>query len=301
MLDHNGNFMYHENDILDPMGNVLAMAGDKVLEENRISAYTTPEGYSFAYQRWQLEQSAGYEKIHASTYSNIKNLPPNYIQGLLDTYPAELVDAYINGQFVNLIGKSCYPKFDRSTHDSNEEAQPNDILEIGMDFNVVFGASAIHVLRDGAPVAVDEIHNSYDTDEQIAILKDRYPKNVINIYPDATGKKRTSSNTTESDVAKLKLAKFNVFKDHANPPIKDRLSSFNAMIMNGTGDIQYKVNTKRCPNLTNALEQQVYDGNGMPDKSNGLDHITDAAGYYMFYRFGITKTKTSVRTSYNGY
>lgn len=299
-LTQDGGVILNQQDVV-VNGKVVAEAGSPVLESNRISAYTTPEGFGFAYKRWQQDVKPGYVKVKASTYSNQKNLHPDYIQGLLDTYPAGLIEAYIEGEFVNLVGESVYPKFDRELNHSDEEVQKGDILEVGMDFNVVHGAAVIHVVRKGEHVAVDEIHDAYDTDEQIAILQQRYAGHPINIYPDATGTKRTSANTTETDIVKLKAAGFKVFADHANPPIKDRVMSYNAMICNGKNERRYKVNTKKCPHLTNALEQQTWDDNGLPDKSNGLDHIVDAGGYYVFYRFGITKTKATVRTSYNGY
>lgn len=299
MRTEDGEFvLYTEDQFID--GRLVAKVGDNVLEPNRISAYTTPEGFGFAYKKWDKDPAPGYVMINAPTYSN-PNLPPDYIQGLRDTYPEELIEAYIEGKFVNLIGKSVYPRFDRHLSHSDEVVKPGDILEVGMDFNVVHGAAGIHVLRDKKPVAVDEIHDAYDTDEQIAILKNRYPGAAVNIYPDATGTKRTSANTTETDIAKLRGAKFKVFTDHANPPIKDRVMSYNAQICNGNGERSYKVNTNMCPHLTNSLEQQIWGENGLPDKSNGLDHIVDGAGYYINYRFGIAKTKTTVRTSYNGY
>lgn len=286
---------------VDQTGKPLyAEDGSKILRLNRVSAYTTPEGFKFAYNRWEKDPVDGYVKIKAATYSN-PHLPPDYVDVLRASYPAGLIDAYIEGEFVNLIGKSVYPKFSRYTHHTDEEAQPHDILEVGMDFNVIHGAAGIHVLRDGLPHAVDEIHDAYDTDEQIAILKDRYPKNPINVYPDATGSRRTSANTTESDLAKLRGAGFSVFCDHSNPPIKDRVMSFNAMIMNGKGEIRYRVNTKKCPNLTNSLEQQIWGDNGLPDKSAGLDHIVDGAGYYIFNRFGITKPTATTTTTYARY
>lgn len=290
----------HTEQIVDDFGNVLADVGSPIVHLNRVSAYTTPEGFSFAYHRWEKDPVDGYVKVKASTYSNIKNLPPDYIDGLYRTYPAGLIDAYIDGEFVNLVGKSVYPKFDRHLHHTDEEVQDGDILYVGMDFNVVHGASVVHVLRfdeelgEDIPHAVDEIHDAYDTDEQIEILEQRYPKRTINVYPDATGDRRTSANTTESDIAKLKNAGFHVFHDYSNPPIKDRVMSYNAMIMNGKKQIRYKVNTKKCPNLTNSLEQQIWSENGLPDKSTGLDHIVDAPGYYVFYNFGITKPTAGV-------
>jgi hypothetical protein len=36
----------------------------------------------------------------------------------------------------------------------------------------------------------------------------------------------------------------------ANPPVKDRINSVNAMFCNGNGERRYKVNVTRCPVYT---------------------------------------------------
>lgn len=265
-------------------------------ELNRVSAYTTPEGFRFCYERWEKEPNKDYKIYRASTYSNAHNLPDDYIDTLKSSYPPELVDAYIEGHFVNLTGGRCYPKFDRKLNDSTEEVQPTDTLYVGMDFNVMRGASVIHVLRNGHPHAVDEIHNAYDTDEQITILQQRYPRHRIEIFPDAAGNHRTASNAVETDIAKLFAAGFIVNVEYSNPAIKDRVFSLSAMICNGHGVRRYKVNTRKCPEYTLCLEQQIWGENGLPDKSQGLDHKPDAAGYYIFQKFPIIREKAFTKS-----
>jgi hypothetical protein len=38
-----------------------------------------------------------------------------------------------------------------------------------------------------------------------------------------------------------------------------------------------------------SLEKQAYNKNGEPDKSTGLDHILDAAGYMVVYRYPLVQ------------
>jgi len=45
----------------------------------------------------------------------------------------------------------------------------------------------------------------------------------------------------------------------------------------------------------------VYDKNGMPDKSTGLDHVVDAPGYYIEYEFGLVKPTADVHVIRGGY
>lgn len=259
---------------------------------NRVSAYTTPEGFKFCYDRWEKNPEKNYVIFRASTYSNAHNLPPDYIDTLKSSYPPELIDAYINGEFVNLVGGRCYPKFDRRLNHTDETVQRGDVLYVGMDFNVMHGAAIIHVLRNGLPCAVDEVHNAYDTDEQIETLQQRYPNHRIEVFPDAAGHHRSSSNTVETDIAKLYSAGFIVHEEFSNPAIKDRVFSLSAMICNAKGERRYKVNTNKCPEYTQCLEQQIWGENGLPDKSQGMDHKPDAAGYYIYQKFPISIEKT---------
>jgi len=265
--------------------NRQVVRGDHV---NKVSAYSTPEGFEFTYRKWGKDPSPEYTYTRASTLSN-PHLPADYVESLIETYPPQLVQAYLEGLWVNLTSGAVYSRFDRELNDSQEVVKGNEPLDVGMDFNVHFGASTIHVERAGLPHAVDEVRNAYDTDAQIAALKGKYPRNPITVWPDATGTHKKSSNTTSSDIAKLKAAGFKVKHVPANPPIKDRVASVNAMICNGQGERRYFVNTSKCPELAAELEQQTYDSNGQPDKSAGLDHGTDGVGYFLHGKWPIVR------------
>lgn len=272
---------------------------------NRVSGYTTPEGFQFCYERWEKKPTKNYKIYRASTYSNAHNLPDDYIDSLKDSYPEELIDAYINGEFVNLVGGRIYTQFKRETHNKKIELQHGEEIHVGMDFNVLKGASVIHVIRweDGEEIiyAIDEIHNAFDTDEQITYLKENYPDRVINVYPDAAGNHRTSSNTTETDIFKLETAGFDVNYDPSNPAIKDRVFTLKGLLKNAKGFIKYYVDVDKCPEYVMALEQQIWGPNGLPDKTSGHDHSTDAAGYFAYQKFPMIKSTTirrHVRGSY---
>ena len=259
---------------------------------NRIYVTTTPEGYKATYNIFVKGKTNNHALFHGSTYENRKNLPEGYIESMEESYPPELIKAYLNGQFVNLTYGLVYKNFDRHLNNCDTLPAEHEELHVGMDFNVMRGASSVWVMRNQQPHMVDEIFNAFDTDQQITILKERYPKNPITVYPDATGSHRTSANTTETDLAKLKLAGYYVVSDYANPAIKERVYSLNAMFLNGKNERRAKVNTDKCPNAVECLEQQVYDDNGQPDKAAGKDHMPDAMGYFMHKRFPITNQRT---------
>src|SRR5690606_42132766 len=101
----------------------------------------------------------------------------------------------------------------------------------------------------------------------------------------------------------LKQAGFTVRVDSRNTAVKDRVNAMNAMLLNDKAERRWKINTDRCPTLTEALEQQAYDKNGEPDKSTGHDHAVDAQGYFIVPRYPITRrmsVSTPLRMSTHG-
>lgn len=255
--------------------------------DNSIAVGTTPEGFKFVYDRWKKNPpSKEYVIIKASTYSNQRNLPDNYIPDLMADYPPQLIAAYLDGEFVNLTAGAVYAYYDRTGNGSQETIKPGEALHIGMDFNVGKMAAIVHVNRNGNPHAVAEIMKVLDTPAMIAAIKARFPNHAIFVYPDASGGARKTNNASTSDIALLTQAGFNVLANPSNPAVKDRILSMNIMLA-GCSRGKYFVNADACPSYADALEQQAYDKNGEPDKSTGLDHPNDAGGYFICYRFPV--------------
>ncbi|WNW10117.1 terminase family protein [Pseudomonas sp. DTU_2021_1001937_2_SI_NGA_ILE_001] len=276
--------------------------------KNGVDVTTTPEGFKFVYQQFvkQLrekpEQQKRYGLIQASTYDNEANLPDDYIDSLMGDYPPQLISAYLNGQFVNLTSGTIYTAYNRKLNGSQEAVQPGEPIFVGMDFNVGKMSAIVHVKRLGLPHAVDEIVNGYDTPDMIRQLKERYwlyadgeyrNTRQIRVYPDASGDSRKSVNASQTDLALLRQAGFIVSAPAANPPVKDRINSMNAMFCNAKGERRYRVNADKCPTYADDLEQQVWAANGEPDKKQGNDHRPDAGGYFIHKEYAITKYSLS--------
>lgn len=251
---------------------------------NRVSAYTTPEGFRFTYDRWKRSPAPGYEIIQAPTYSN-PYLPDDYIDNLRASYPPELIEAYIEGRFVNLTAGTVYSHYSRTDHRSTEAIQPNEPLHIGQDFNVGKMASAVCVQRGDNFHAVEELSGLQDTPHLVRVLAERYEGHRITVYPDASGGSRKTVNASESDIAIIRRSGFKVMAPSKNPPVKDRILSVNTGFQKG----RLYVNDAKCPELAEALEQLPYDKNGEPDKSTGHDHHPDAFGYMVHQRMPVIK------------
>jgi hypothetical protein len=274
---------------------------------NTAAVATTPEGFRFVYERWGKSPPPGYKLIRASTLSNARNLSDGYIQSLRDSYPENLLAAYLDGEFVNLTSGSVYRNYDRKLNACSDTVQDGEPIFVGMDFNVGRMAAVIHVKRNGEPRAVAEISDGFDTPAMIRMLKERYwgrsggdyvRTRDIRVFPDASGGSRKSVNASTTDIQLLRHAGFAVIAPQANPPVKDRVNAMNAAFCNANGERRYLVNADLCPAYADDLEQQVWGPNGEPDKTAGKDHRPDAAGYFIYPEYPIVRPVSHVNIGF---
>lgn len=257
---------------------------------NGIGVTTTPEGFKFVYGAFKRDPGRDYSMVQASTHENAEFLPPDYIQSLRDTYPQELIDAYLMGDFVNLTSGTVYRNYNRERCRSTETIRPGDPLHIGQDFNVNNMASVVYVERPNGWHAVAELGGILDTPALIQTLRSKWAGHHITIYPDASGGSRKTVNASTSDLALLRQAGFAVKAKDSNPPVKDRILAMNTGYEKG----RLWLNDRACLRFAEAQEQQAFDKNGEPDKSGGLDHHNDAAGYFAHWVMPVRKPIASV-------
>jgi len=268
--------------------------------KNGIDVTTTPEGFLATHKLFvedplnKPDLKSNYGLIQASTHDNAANLPEDYIPSLLESYPDELIQAYLHGQFVNLKSGTVYRAYNRVTHNSNETINPNgDILFVGMDFNVQKMAARIFVKRENGYHCVAELNDILDTPEMIRVLRERWGSlHRIIVYPDASGSGRGSSNASITDIGLLIGARLEVRAKASNPFVKDRVNAVNVAFSKG----RLFVNAKECPVTASDLEKQAYDKNGEPDKTSGHDHGNDAFGYFASYEMPVLQVASSTRT-----
>jgi hypothetical protein len=282
---------------------------EKHRKKNQLFVSTTAEGYKSVYELFVKNPAADSKLIHMSTYSN-PHLPPDYIDDLRSSYPAQLIEAYLMGGFTSLTDKPVWVSFDingntlaKNTPKEWKTPQPNETLLLGMDFNVGRGCVVIYVKRKVPKtpttptgeilLVVDEIKDSYDTPDTIRILNERYPKEKFPnriVFPDASGNNRKSVNATISDISLLQQNNFRIKKHKKNPNIKDRVASANAALYNAKQETKVFLVREKTPYLIEALEQHVYNKQGIPTKGEGkFDDLADAFSYPIAYMFPIKR------------
>jgi phage terminase large subunit len=241
---------------------------------NQTDVVGTPEGFKWLYEFFIKNTSINKSVIKAKTYDN-PFLPEGYIETLKETYTTAQVDAYLNGEFVNINSASVYTSYNRKAHRTNATHLENEILLVGLDFNITNMNAVIHAKRNGKLYAIGEVAGVYDTQTMCDYLKLNYPTNKLIINPDASGNARSTSGA--SDFSILKQNGFEVVAPKKNPAVTERVNAVNLALQNDN----YYINDKACPTYAEALENQAYK-NGIPDKTSGFDHITEAGGYCVF-------------------
>jgi phage terminase large subunit len=256
---------------------------------NTVGCVTTPDqGYSgFIYKRWFKNATVNTEVIKAPTASN-PFLPEGYIDQIRENYDATLAELYLNGEIVSLTQNKVYHFFDRDVHHIDRVLDDEDMeIMIGVDFNIGGCCAIVSVVEDRNPITVDEFISHDTRDFCIKLSKYIREGRKITVYPDASGQSQRT-NASRSDIDIIRDSGFYVDSPRANPPIRDRVNAVNGLLSHN----KWLINTSNCPNLTEALEAQGYDGRGVPEKYNehpAIDDWVDAAGYFINRRWSLSK------------
>ena len=246
-------------------------------------AATTPEGFGWAYETFEKNATSDTALIRARTSDN-PHLPEGFIDSLLENYPEQLIQAYLNGSFVNLNTGQVYDRFDRAKHLvsdlPNLDSEP---LRIGIDFNVTNTNAVIGCRIGDQLIVIDEITGAHDTDALAQEIQRRYADRRVYVYPDASGGNR-STNSSRTDIAILESYGFSNQSTRSNPAVRDRVLSVQSLLENSKGRVRLQI-ASHCTRLIECLELQSWNAKGEPDKEAGYDHINDALGYLVVREF----------------
>jgi Terminase large subunit, T4likevirus-type, N-terminal len=271
----------------------MFLARMRVGQVNQLAIASTPEGFRYCYRQFEEQKGQDKRLIRVKTMDN-PNLPEGFVESLRRNYPPQLIQAYLDGHFVNLASCSVFPDFDRSIHYTDAKPEPGDTLFAGIDLNVgnclveicvrrgdAFHFVAEHVYRDTQQIA-DGLKETY---------KDWFDRDQLVLIPDAAAKQRSTAAAQESDVGILKRAGHRISMQQSNPLIQDRVNACNVLISQG----RVLVGNSN-PHLRRSLEQWAYDEKGKVEKGGvGLDdlsHAADAATYAIYRLAAIRQWKT---------
>ncbi len=261
----------------------------------------TPEGLNWLYDVCEGEKvPKEFDLIRGRTTDNT-DLPQSFIDDLYDQYDSLLVDAYIDGKFVNMSDGSAYHAYCDDNVIQGFNYDPNRPIFVGMDFNYDPMCSVIgqEVIQDGVLKCVifDEFHlKNCDTDAAAEQIIDKYgdpKKTKYEIYPDPSCKNRNAHGVGKSDLKILR----NSFG--ANTPIrivkntrrKNRLNAMNKMLRNANGISRLLLtpNVKKLKNDFRRATMREYLNGNFDDPAIG--HISDGCGYLVEKRYPVRYKK----------
>ncbi len=258
----------------------------------QFSAASTPEGFRWMWNTFGSEEAqerTDRKLIRMRTADN-PYLPQDFIERLQANYDPSLLKAYLEGQFCNLTTGQVYDRFSRDKHVTTSIPDVStEPLRVGVDFNIGNMSAVIGVRLDNKLFLIDEISKAHDTDAMAQAIHSRAQGRKVYIYPDASGGNR-STNASRTDIEILESYGFSNQSPKANPPIRDRVASVQALLENGKGEVRLQV-APHCKRTIECLELQSYTEAGDPDKDAGYDHMNDALGYLVYRDFSMLNAR----------
>jgi len=285
-----------EIDTVNP--SVCSRAFPKILGRLRsgnvrqFAAASTPEGFRWMWQTFGTDDAKQRDdrKLIRMRSADNPHLPQDFIERLQANYDPSLLQAYLEGQFCNLTTGQVYDRFDRAKHVTTQIPNVSrEPLRVGVDFNVGNMSAVIGVRLGENLLLIDEISGAHDTDAMAQEIQLRADGRQVYIYPDASGGNR-STNASRTDIQILESYGFSNQSPKANPPIRDRVASVQALLENGKGQVRLQI-AANCKRTIECLELQSYTEAGTPDKDAGYDHMNDALGYLVYRDFSMLHTR----------
>lgn len=260
----------------------------------------TPEEFNWAYEFFIQEPREDTELIFGRSSDNVF-VAKSYFDTLRDNYDEQMQAAYIDGKFVNLLGRSAIYNFNRHRHTRADiERIPGVPVYVSLDFNVdPMGATLwnhcqgfVRDPRTGARAeelrAFDEIKIAGSANTYI--LCDRLKRILgedfrdVTIFPDPAGRSRsTKTQVATSDIDILRdYGGFNNIKYRIGGRVRDKVNAVNTAFYKN----QIVLNSKKCPETIADLEQTQYIEDAFefekrknPKRTHWLDGMKEMVDY----------------------
>lgn len=255
---------------------------------------STPKGYNWFYDLFQKAKTD--DAWDAFQYTTIEggNVDEEEIEEARRTMSKKMFEQEFLASFETMTNRVYY-NFDRDLNSVDVEdwyGQPHTDVHVGIDFNVNPMTAAIFAMdtnneKETIAVEFDEIvEPNSDTQDLSNKLKSKFPNCTIFAYPDPTCHKRqTNAIGGVSDFDILQKNGFIVCCPPHPYASKDKWNTVNTALCSADGKRHVFIAKNKCPYTRKALEGYCYKetNKSEPDKSSGLDHISDAFAYFVNY------------------
>jgi len=215
----------------------------------------------------------------------------------------EDVAAEVDIDYTASVSNRAYESYNADIHQLPVSYNPNRPFTIMCDFNIDPMCWAFSYEDHGMDRFFDELvmntTSTANAAQEFCRKFADHKKKEVDIYGDATGAHRQRAAkglTTDYNEIKRILGPagwiVTSYIKPANPMVSDRLKAYNKRLCdwalpdeNGIGKSWIEIDP-RCRMLIESLEQTKRKDDGV-DKSDNIEHMTDAVGYKMEYKYPV--------------
>ena len=254
---------------------------------------STPRGHDYFYEMWHFSQQKESEwKSYSYSYKDSPLLDYDEIERTKKTIDRLKFNREYLASFDD-SGNNVFYNFKRAEHvvPDLKPFSDDEIVHVGIDFNVGIMASVAFAIRGGKIEILDEFNGHPDTETLARDIKKRFPNNTVIAYPDPSGRARkTSAPTGRTDFKILLDEGIQALARKKNPPIADSVQAVNKMLKTGDGEVHMLIHPD-CGMTIKSMERTVWVENNPNtatiDKTHGLEHWGDALRYAIEYLFPV--------------
>jgi hypothetical protein len=265
------------------IGRLRGQTYKNLKKEHRIWYATTPPDNPYYLQKLAAECTDNQKFIFGTTYDNIDNLPPGYIESQISTLDPETIEREIMGRFVFTNGKRFAYMFSKEKHIGTTHINDRLPLYLSFDFNLdpatcIIGQHTENYIHIHGEIRLRNA-SIYDVCSEI---KRRYPGYIYVITGDAAGNSRekaTRDLTSMYDIIQMELGlpSHLIQVDKHNPTHRTNRTLVNSIFQH----LEVIINPS-CEYLIQDLDMVQCDETGSIDKSNKeLTHLLDCYRYYV--------------------
>jgi hypothetical protein len=265
----------------------------------RVVVAGTPKSYNLLYDLFMRGYDDEWKKHGWKSWQFVTAdnpfIPRDEIEAARKNLDPKSFEQEYMASFENMEGKVYYA-FDRKLHAKSFLAfNPSLPIWIGQDFNInPMSTVILQPQPNGQVWVVDEIFMKNASTQDIAeALENKFYKaelkKRVEVYPDPAGSARGHTRG-ESDLDILRQQGFRkIFYKRKHPLVADRINAVNRLFMTASGETKLFISS-HCKELIRSLEQTIYkEGTREVNKKMGVEHMADALGYPVDFRFPVQK------------
>lgn len=268
----------------------------KAKSQGRSFTISTPRGYDFLYDLYNLQESSNEWKSYHFDYTQSPYLDANEISKIKSTVDPLTFAREYTASFED-SGNSVFYCFDRKIHVQKvEPIQDDEDVYACIDFNVAKMCTSFAVERGGQLHFFDEMQGHPDTENLAVAIDAKYGKRgghkrKVYCFPDPSGRARkTSAPVGQTDFSILASHGFKILARSKAPTLVDSVAAVNRLLKTANGQVNLFIDPS-CKGLITSMERTVWVDNNQDtakiDKSLDIEHFSDGIRYVCEYLYPV--------------